>query len=89
MFQHDSAIGEAKNTFALGLVDYGYEVWFGNNRGMRYSNKHDRDGEWSLRERWDFNLATMGEYDLAAMIEKVAEVSQKKVTVVGFSSGGA
>jgi len=50
----------------LRLVDEGYDVWLGNNRGVLYSNVHDRDGEWSLEERWDFSWADMGVFDMPA-----------------------
>ena len=59
-----------RNLFDLPLVlrlaDEGYDVWLGNNRGVTYSNKHDRDGEWGLEERWDFTWAEMGTFDMPA-----------------------
>jgi len=58
-------------TWALQLVDYGYDVWMPNNRGSRYSNTNDRDGEWSEQERWNFSFAEMGLYDQPAFIEKI------------------
>ena len=69
------------------LVDEGYEVWLGNDRGTFYSNKHRRDGNWeSLKERWDFSWADMGYYDMPAALDKIIEVSGKpKVTVIGYS----
>ena len=74
----------------LRLVDEGYDVWFGNNRGCLYSNTNDRDGEWSLAERWNFSWAHMGVYDQPVQISKVLEVTGKpKVTIIGYSQGGA
>lgn len=70
------------------MVDRGYEVWFNNSRGVTYSNKNKRDGEWSLREKWDFTFADMGIYDLPASILKILDVSgAEQVTVVGHSQG--
>lgn len=71
----------------LQLVDEGYEVWLGNDRGTFYSNRHTRDGKWaSLKERWDFSWAEMGYYDMPAVFDKIIEVSGKpKVTVIGWS----
>ena len=34
-------------TIPGGIAERGYDVWVGNNRGHRYSNKNKRDGEWS------------------------------------------
>lgn len=89
MFHHDGAVDYISgDSLPVQLVDLGYDVWIGNNRGMFYSNVHDRDGEWSLNERWDFNGATMGEYDFPPMISKALEVSQKpKLSIIAFSSG--
>jgi len=56
-----TAYGENK-PFHLQLVDSGYDVWLGNNRGTEYSQGH-----LSLTpeepEYWDFDWSDMGMYD--------------------------
>ena len=72
------------------LVDEGYDVWMGNNRGTKFSNVNDQDGTWSLKERWNFTWAEMGLYDMPAQIQKVIDITGKpKVTVIGYSQGSA
>ena len=70
----------------LKLFDRGYDVWLSSARGTKYSNVNKRDGEWSLKERWDFSWAEMGYYDMPAFTDKILELTKKpKVTLVGFS----
>ena len=87
----DSAAGyivksSEDRAWALQMVKKGYEVWLNNSRGVKYSNRHERDGEWSLRERWDFTWAEMGYYDIPAVIEYILSVTgAPKVTVAAHS----
>ena len=72
----------------LQLVDRGYDVWMGSNRGTPYSNVNDRDGAWTERERWDFSWAEMGTRDQPANVSKILAVTGKpKLTYVGYSQG--
>lgn len=74
----------------LRLVDRGYDVWVGNSRGAKYSNEHVRDGEWSLKERWNFTWADMGVNDLPANIDLILDVSgAEKLTLLAMSQGSA
>ena len=59
----------------LALADAGFDVWVGSNRGAKYSNRHVRDPDWSLEERWDFSFAEMGIYDMPAFLDKIIEVT--------------
>ena len=72
------------------MVDKGYDIWVNNSRGVKYSDKNERDGEWSLKERWDFNWADMGYYDVPAGIEYIiSETGAKQVTVAAHSQGSS
>ena len=57
-----------------------------NQRGYQFSDTNERDGEWSLKERWSFTFADKGYYDIPAIVEKIKEVTGKeKVSVMGTS----
>ena len=63
-------------------------MWLGNSRGVKHSDKHDRDGEWTTKERWDFTWADMGLYDIPAVVETILKVSEAdKLSIVGHSQG--
>ena len=72
------------------LAERGYEVWAGNNRGTLYSNVNRNDDTWTLKEHWDFTWADMGTHDIRKFVERMIEVTgQPKVTLMGYSTGGA
>jgi len=51
-------------------IDEGYDVWFNNFRGTRYSLEHvDLDNTSS--EYWDFTFSELGIYDAPAAIELI------------------
>lgn len=69
------------------LADAGYDVWLGNSRGNRYSQKHlsrhhDSDAF------WDFSLDDLARYDVPALVEYVlAYTGYDRLAYVGFSQG--
>lgn len=52
---------------ALVLARAGYDVWLGNNRGTRFSQRHTNLDPKS-REYWMFDWEDMGTKDLPAFI---------------------
>ena len=80
------------NEFAVGsqLFLEGYDVWFGNVRGTRFSREHlwldpDLDDD----HFWDFSFPEFGLYDMPAMFKTIFDNSKscKKITYVGHSQG--
>ncbi|XP_033217128.1 lipase 3-like [Belonocnema kinseyi] len=74
-------------SMAFNLVDKGYDVWLGNNRGNTYSSKHVSKLETSYGF-WDFSWHEMGIYDLPATIDYVLNNTNKKnLHLLCFSQG--
>ena len=75
--------------FHLQLVDAGFDVWLGNNRGTRFSRGHTTLDPVADAERYyDFTWAEMGLYDDSATVLKIKEVThQDKISYVGYSQG--
>jgi pimeloyl-ACP methyl ester carboxylesterase len=87
----DSADDWVVNTepYSLGFVlaNQGYDVWFGNSRGNKYSKLNNHISP-LRREFWDYSFQEMGQYDVKANIAFVlAFTGQAKLTYVGHSQG--
>lgn len=69
------------------LYDNDYDVWLGNMRGNRYSDKHVKFNT-SDEEYWNFSFDEMSKYDLTSMIDYVVNAtSVEQVYYIGHSQG--
>ena len=71
------------------LVEKGYDVWFGNNRGNKYSKKHVKLKS-SDRAFWDYSLDDYALRDIPDTIDYILETTKApSLSYVGFSQGTA
>ncbi|TFK44443.1 triacylglycerol lipase [Crucibulum laeve] len=71
------------------LVEQGYDVWFGNNRGNKYSKKSIHHGPNSAKF-WDYSIDDFAWHDIPDSIEYILDVTRSpKLSYIGFSQGTA
>ncbi|RYC53860.1 hypothetical protein CHU98_g12347 [Xylaria longipes] len=71
------------------LVEHGFDVWLGNNRGNKYSKKSIRHSPNSI-EFWNFSIDEFAFYDIPDSIQYILDVTkQPSLSYVGFSQGTA
>ncbi|KAK9461311.1 Alpha/Beta hydrolase protein [Lipomyces oligophaga] len=71
------------------LVDKGYDVWLGNNRGNKYSKKHLSRSPVDINF-WDFSMDELALYDIPDTIDYVLSTTgEKSLAYIGFSQGSA
>ena len=76
--------------FHLLLVDEGYDIWIGNNRGTMYSWDHETLSSKDDNEYWMWTWADMGLYDDVANITMIKEqTGLDKIFYLGYSQGTA
>ena len=74
--------------FHLKLVDAGYDVWIGNNRGTKYSREHETLSAVDDNDYWMYTWADMGLYDDVANISMIRQrAGVDKMFYVGYSQG--
>lgn len=62
----------AQETLPFLIADLGYDVWLGNNRGVKEYSRHETFTE-SDRAYWEFSFAEMGMHDVSALINLVLQ----------------
>ncbi|KAI5957515.1 TGL1 [Candida theae] len=71
------------------LYDLGYDVWMGNNRGNKYSQKHLVHDVHSV-EFWNFSIDEFALFDIPNSIDYIlSDTGKEKLTYIGFSQGSA
>ncbi|KAK9366001.1 Alpha/Beta hydrolase protein [Lipomyces kononenkoae] len=71
------------------LVERGYDVWLGNNRGNKYSKKH-LYLQSTENAFWNFSMDEFALYDIPDTIDYIlAATAQKALAYIGFSQGSA
>ena len=78
---------DSKKPPALNMADEGFDVYFANNSGTKFSQTHVTltvdDPEF-----WKFDWSKLGVYDFPALTRKIQETNGgKKVTMIGHSQG--
>jgi len=72
------------------LVNLGYDVWLGNNRGNKYGRKHVKLNPDKDNAFWEYSFHEMAKYDLPAIVDYIiAHTTKDKLTYVGHSQGTA
>ncbi|KAI1748644.1 Alpha/Beta hydrolase protein [Xylaria castorea] len=69
------------------LVEHGFDVWLGNNRGNKYSKKSIRSSPNSVKF-WNFSLDEFAFYDIPDSIQYILDATkQPSLSYIGFSQG--
>ncbi|KAJ8521181.1 hypothetical protein ONZ45_g2118 [Pleurotus djamor] len=80
---------EAERSLPFVLVEQGYDVWLGNNRGNKYSKKSIHHGPDSSKF-WDFSIDDFAWHDIPDSISYILDVTKSpKLSYIGFSQGTA
>ncbi|KAK4124911.1 alpha/beta-hydrolase [Parathielavia appendiculata] len=71
------------------LVEKGFDVWFGNNRGNKYSKKSIYSSP-SSPKFWNFSIDEFAFHDIPDSISYILETTgQPSLSYIGFSQGTA
>ncbi|KAI4219148.1 MAG: hypothetical protein L6R36_008530 [Xanthoria steineri] len=80
---------EKERSLPFMLVEKGYDVWLGNNRGNKYSKKSTRSSPTS-NAFWDFSMDQFAFHDIPDSIDYIlATTAQPSLSYIGFSQGTA
>ncbi|CAI5757220.1 unnamed protein product [Candida verbasci] len=81
---------EHNKTLPYLLLDLGYEIWLGNNRGNKYSRKHLKLSA-SNPKFWDFSLDEFSYFDIPNSLNYIQnyynDLQDNKIIYIGFSQG--
>ncbi|KAK9234154.1 putative lipase [Lipomyces kononenkoae] len=82
-------VTDAKRCLPFLLVEQGYDVWLGNNRGNKYSAKHVSHQS-TENDFWNFSVDEFALYDIPNTVDYILSTTgQKALAYVGFSQGSA
>lgn len=82
-------ITDPERCLAFYLVELGYDVWFGNNRGNKYSKKAVHCSPTS-NKFWDFSMDEFAFHDIPNSIDYIlSTTNQPSLSYIGFSQGTA
>jgi len=77
-----------EKSYSYVLVNSGYDVWIGNNRGNKHSRNHTKLNADHDKEFWNYTYQEMVKYDLPAMIDYILNFTNKQnLTYFGHSQG--
>jgi len=80
---------DERRCLAFELVERGFDVWFGNNRGNKYSKKNIHCSPTDPKF-WDFSIDEFAFHDIPDTIEYILDTtSQESLSYIGFSQGTA
>jgi len=80
---------EEERCLPFALVNQGYDVWLGNNRGNKYSKKSTQFSPTSPRF-WNFSMDEFAFHDIPDTIDYILNTtSQPTLSYIGFSQGTA
>lgn len=83
------ALTDEQRCLPFQLVERGYDVWLGNNRGNKYSKKSIQHSPAS-NEFWSFSIDQFAFHDIPDSIKYILEVTgQPSLSYIGFSQGTA
>ena len=82
-------ITEKERCLPFMLVEMGYDVWFGNNRGNKYSKKSAKNAP-TETQFWNFSIDEFAFHDIPDSISYILSTTkQPSLSYIGFSQGTA
>ena len=76
-------------SLAFALVELGFDVWLGNNRGNKYSKKSIHHNPNSTKF-WNYSIDDCAWHDIPDSIEYILDVTKEEsLSYIGFSQGTA